>query len=352
MSSEDAQEPKKLGLGTIEEAEAKKPINKLRELRKQYPEVTNVQINNDIISKILNKIKNAINFGQRMDGLLFGRETEKAIIISTLIPCNITELTQNTLNNFNTYLETSRLDNTKIGFYFCDDGDELLSQNKLKTFIEFQKSFPNSVILFIDINAVKVNTYPFKCFRISDKIMEKIEEEEILQNVYLSKENIIREFYKQMFNKINPTIELIQPLKLVMTNDILDIFGTFASKTYIDTDDDNNLFYNHSKDVSYNLNRKLQELNKNCEKLIDEQKKFINFYKNKKLRSSEINSGKDESKKGIKSGANTGKSSLTEEKFDMINFGLYSQNIKEMNNAIMNIINKKEVNSFTALNLV
>lgn len=345
----DSDDEKKLGLGKIEDAEAKKPINKLRELRKQYPEVTTVQINNDIISKLLNKIKNASNFGQKMEGLLFGRETDKYITISSFIPCNITEMTQASLNNINTYLDTSRLDSTKIGFYFCDEGEELLSQNKLKTFIEFQKSFPNSVILFIDINALKSNSYPFKCFRISEQIIEKVEEEEIQQNVYLSKENIVREFYKQMFNKLNPTIEFIQPLNLVVSNDILNLFGNFASKNYFDNEEKNS-FYNDSKDVSYNLNRKLQVLNKNCEKLIDEQKKFINFYKNKKIRSNEINSGKDDKK--VKSASGVGKSSATEEKFDMINFGIYSQNIQEMNNAIKSMLNKKEVDTYTALNLV
>ena len=70
----------------------------------------------------------------------------------------------------------------------------------MKTFIKFQKIFPNCVILTIYIIAVKENTYPFKCFRISNKLMDKFEEEEIEENIYLDK-NIIKQFYNQMFKK-------------------------------------------------------------------------------------------------------------------------------------------------------
>ena len=327
-----------------------KPIIRLQELRKAYPEITDVQISKDIISKILSSIYTASNFGQKMEGIIFGRQTEKQLIISNLIPCSITESNS---TYFSIYLETSRLDNTKIGFYLCDNGEELLTHNKLKTFIEFQKIFPNCVILTIDINAIKTNTYPFKCFRLSNKIMDKFEEEEIEENIYLDKSAAIKEFYKQMFKKLNPTIELIQPLKLTIGNDILNIFEIFAEKKFADDEEenlDNNYYY--TKDINYNLNRKIKELNKGCEKLIEEQKKYINYYKNKKIHNNEGGAGKDENKKGLKpNSGNKGKGVLNEEKFDLIDFGLHSQNIREMNNAIRNIINKKEIDAFTAINL-
>ena len=325
-----------------------KPIEQLKKLRETYPEITEVQISKEIINKLLTNIYNSSNFGQKMEGVLYGRQTEKQLIVSTLIPCTISEFEN---RNFTLYLETSRLDNTKIGFYLCDNGEELLSHNKLKTFIEFQKIFPNCVILTIDTNAVKTNNYPFKCFRISNKIMEKFEEEEIEENIYLDK-NTVKEFYKQMFKKLNPTIDLIQPLKLTIGNDILNIFEMFADKKYVDDVEDNfdNNYY-YTKDINYNLNRKIKELNKGCEQLIEEQKKYINYYKNKKMRNNEINLGKDENKKGIKSSGNNQGKVGNEEKFDLIDFGLYSQNIKQMNDSIRNIINKKEINSFTAYNL-
>jgi hypothetical protein len=333
---------------TEEKQEEIKPIVQLQELRKSYPEINDVQINKDIINILLNNIYNSSTFGQKMEGVIFGRQTEKQLIISTLIPCTITHYSNQNIVN---YLETSRLDNTKIGFYFCDNGEELLSHNKLKTFIEFQKIFPNCVILTIDINAVKTHTFPFKCFRISQKVMDKFEEEEIEENIYLNDKNILKEFYKQMFKKLNSsTIDLIQPLKLTSGNDILDIFEIFAEKEYAEDDEkklDNNYYY--TKDINYNLNRKIKQLNKGCEKLIEEQKKYINYYKNKKMINNE-NVIKNENRKGMKGpGSNQGK--LNEEKFDLIDFGLYSQNIKEMNNSIKNIMNKKEIDSFTAYNL-
>ena len=333
---------------TEEKQEEIKPIVQLQELRKSYPEINDVQINKDIINILLNNIYNSSTFGQKMEGVIFGRQTEKQIIISTLIPCTITHYSNQNIVN---YLETSRLDNTKIGFYFCDNGEELLSHNKLKTFIEFQKIFPNCVILTIDINAVKTHTFPFKCFRISQKVMDKFEEEEIEENIYLNDKNILKEFYKQMFKKLNSsTIDLIQPLKLTSGNDILDIFEIFAEKEYAEDDEkklDNNYYY--TKDINYNLNRKIKQLNKGCEKLIEEQKKYINYYKNKKMINNE-NVIKNENRKGMKGpGSNQGK--LNEEKFDLIDFGLYSQNIKEINKSLKNIINKKEIDSFTAYNL-
>ena len=327
---------------TEEKQEEIKPIVQLQELRKSYPEITEVQISKDIINIILNNIYNASNFGQKTEGVLFGRQTEKQLIISTLISCTITQYSN---QNIVSYLETSRLDNTKIGFFLCDDGEELLSHDKLKTFIEFQKIFPNCVILAIDINAVKTHTFPFKCFRISQKIMDKFEEEEIEENIFFDKndKNILKEFYKQMFKKLNSsTIDLIQPLKLTVGNDILNIFEIFAEKEYAEDDEkkiDNNYYF--TKGVNYNLNKKIKLLNKGCEKLIEEQKKYINYYRNKKMTNNE-NAIKDENRKGMKgSGSNQSKSN--QEKFDLIDFGLCSQNIKEMNNAIKNIINKKEI---------
>ena len=90
------------------------------------------------------------------------------------------------------------------------------------------------------------------------------------------------------------------------------------------------------------MNRKIKQLNKGCEKLIKEQKKYINYYKNKKI-NNESNAGKDENRKGIKSSGSAQAKGWNEEKFVQIDFGLYSQNLKEMNNAIRNIIKKKKL---------
>ena len=187
----------------LKKVEETKPMEQLRELRQQYPEINDVIISKTIINKILSDIYTCSNFGEKTEGVIYGRLTENQIIISNLIPSSLSEFSN---INFTNYLETSRLDSTKIGFYLCDTGEELLSHQKIKTFMEFQKVFPNCVILTIDTIAVKTNNYPFKCFRISEKIMEKFEEEEIEENIYFDKPNITREFYKQMFKKLNPML--------------------------------------------------------------------------------------------------------------------------------------------------
>ena len=323
--------------------EEKKPMELLRELRQTYPEINEVIITKNTINKILSNIFTSSNFGGKTEGIIYGRLTENQIIISTLIPSILSEIPN---PNFLNYLDTNRLDSTKIGFYICGNGEEILSHHKLKTFIEFQKNFPNCVILTIDTIAVRNNNYPFKCFRISNKIMEKFEEEEIEENAYLTKANITREFYKQMFKKLNPNMNMIQTLKLKVENDVSNIFEDLAEKKYVDEPDncvENNYYF--SKGVNVNLNKKIKELNKGCEKLIEEQKKYINYYKNKKVYNTETNYAKEE-KKGIKTlGLNN------EEKFDLFDFGLYSQNLKEMNDKLKDIINKKEIDSFIACNL-
>ena len=321
-----------------------KPIEQLQELRKQYPEITEVQISKDIINNLLNNIYNSSNFGQNMEGIIFGRITEKQLVVSTLIPGTITEFSN---SNFVSYLETSRLDNTKIGFYLCDNGEELLNHNRLKTFIEFQKVFPNCVILTVNINAVKTNIYPFKCFRISNKIMEKFEEEEIEENIYLDKPPATKEFYKQMFKKLKINDNMIKELNLKIGDDFINLFEDLAAKKYLN-EEENNLENNYffTKSMNTNLNKKIRDLNKGCEKIIEEQKKYINFYKNKKFHNNEISLSKDDNKKGMKNLGNIG-----EEKFELFNLGLYSQNLKEINTEFKNIINKKEIDSFVASNL-
>ena len=323
--------------------EDKKPMEQLRELREQYPEINDVIINKSTINRILSNIYTSSNFGEKSEGVIFGRLTETQIIISSLIPSTLSEFPNNNLTN---YLDTSRLDSTKIGFYICNPGDELLSHQKLKTFIEFQKIFPNCVLLTIDTNAVKTNNYPFKCFRISEKLMEKFEEEEIEENIYLDKVNATKEFYKQMFKKLNPNMNMIHTLNLKVENDLMNLFEDLAEKKYLnepENDIQNNYYFN--KGVNNNLNKKIKELNKGCEKLIEEQKKYIHFYKNKKLHNNEIAFTND-NKKGMKNLGNIG-----EEKFELFNLGLCSQNLKEINLSLKNIINRKEIDSYIASNL-
>ena len=324
--------------------EEKKPMEQLRELRQTYPEINDVLISKSIINQIISNIQKSSNFGEKNEGVIYGRVTETQLIISNLIPSTLTEFSN---LHFINYLDTSRLDNTKIGFFLCGVGTELLSHQKLKTFIEFQKIFPNCIILTIDINSLKTNCYPFKCFRISEKMMEKFEEEEIEENIYLDKPPATKDFYKQMFKKLQLNNSMIKELNLKVGDDLMNLFEDLAEKKYLHEEEnnmENNYFF--TKSMNTNLNKKIRDLNKGCEKLIEEQKKYINFYKNKKFHKNEISFSKDDNKKGMKNLGNIG-----EEKFELFNLGLYSQNLKEINQEFKNIFNKKEIDSFVATNL-
>ena len=324
--------------------EEKKPMEQLRELRQTYPEINDVLISKNIINQIISNIQKSSNFGEKNEGVIYGRVTETQLLISNLIPSTLTEFSN---LHFINYLDTSRLDNTKIGFFLCGVGTELLSHQKLKTFIEFQKIFPNCIILTIDINSLKTNCYPFKCFRISEKMMEKFEEEEIEENIYLDKPPATKDFYKQMFKKLQLNNSMIKELNLKVGDDLMNLFEDLAEKKYLNEEEnnmENNYFF--TKSMNTNLNKKIRDLNKGCEKLIEEQKKYINFYKNKKFHKNEISFSKDDNKKGMKNLGNIG-----EEKFELFNLGLYSQNLKEINQEFKNIFNKKEIDSFVATNL-
>ena len=324
--------------------EEKKPMEQLRELRQTYPEINDVLISKSIINQIISNIQKSSNFGEKNEGVIYGRVTETQLIISNLIPSTLTEFSN---LHFINYLDTSRLDNTKIGFFLCGVGTELLSHQKLKTFIEFQKIFPNCIILTIDINSLKTNCYPFKCFRISEKMMEKFEEEEIEENIYLDKPPATKDFYKQMFKKLQLNNSMIKELNLKVGDDLMNLFEDLAEKKYLNEEEnnmENNYFF--TKSMNTNLNKKIRDLNKGCEKLIEEQKKYINFYKNKKFHKNEISFSKDDNKKGMKNLGNIG-----EEKFELFNLGLYSQNLKEINQEFKNIFNNKEIDSFVATNL-
>ena len=324
--------------------EEKKPMEQLRELRQTYPEINDVLISKSIINQIISNIQKSSNFGEKNEGVIYGRVTETQLIISNLIPSTLTEFSN---LHFINYLDTSRLDNTKIGFFLCGVGTELLSHQKLKTFIEFQKIFPNCIILTIDINSLKTNCYPFKCFRISEKMMEKFEEEEIEENIYLDKPPATKDFYKQMFKKLQLNNSMIKELNLKVGDDLMNLFEDLAEKKYLNEEEnnmENNYFF--TKSMNTNLNKKIRDLNKGCEKLIEEQKKYINFYKNKKFHKNEISFSKDDNKKGMKNLGNIG-----EEKFELFNLGIYSQNLKEINQEFKNIFNKKEIDSFVATNL-
>jgi len=101
----------------------------------------------------------------------------------------------------------------------------------------------------------------------------------------------------------------------------------------IESNSDDKLNFN------YTFNKRINELNKNCEKFIEEQKKYINYYRNKKY----LNLGRK--KEGIKKGGG-------DEKLDLMEIGIQSNNIKSMNEKIKELIELNKINKFSNFNLI
>lgn len=80
-------------------------------------------------------------------------------------------------------------------------------------------------------------------------------------------------------------------------------------------------------------------MNKNCERFIEEQKKFLNYFKNKKptLKTKEKEYSDQSTKK-------TGE-------FSKMDISIASKNILEMNEQIKNLMNKNEINNFSHFKL-
>lgn len=302
------------------------PESKVSRLPK-YPQITNIEIPNNIINKLLAFYRNSATFAKKTEGLLYGREADNKIIVTNLVPCCLAD----SLDSYSSlFSQMNNIPEIRVGFFFSDEQQELLTQSRLKSFIEFQRNFPNCVIINYDQTLSDSGCYAFKCFRLSEQIMDKIFEEEIEENIKNTKESL-REFYKHIFKILPHNIEILKDLKFKIINNADSVYENLAEKTYI-TDEKER----YKKNFKNGLNKKLLGLNKNCEKLINEQKKYINYYKNK--RPTTIN--KEENK-----------SNVGEEKLDFVDINLLDKNIKSMNEAIQNLIKKNEIDLLTNYDL-
>ncbi len=300
----------------------------------KYPEINNIKITHNVISELL-KFKSS----KKAEGILFGRETKEELIISSIIPYSL----ENPTSVLTSYLEINKCDYLRVGFFFVENNYDFLSQYRIKTFVEFQKTFPNSVIIMIDSSSLNVNSYPFKVFRMSKELMDKIDMIEIEENATsLNKKENVDEFYKNsIFKKLNPTIPLTQKLNFEVLSGVKNLMKNLTEKNYdlknILEDVESNS--NDKLNFTYTLNKRINELNKNCEKFIEEQRKYINYYKNKK------NLNLVGKKEGVKKGSG-------EEKFDLMEIGIQSYNLKSMNQKIKELLELNKINKFSNYNLI
>lgn len=96
------------------------------------------------------------------------------------------------------------MDSTQLGFFFCKDQADLISKQNLITFIQFQQKFPNAVFLYVDYKMLKLNSYPFRLFKLSQKLVNTVDMIEIYQD-----ESNIEDLFKRfiasedMFKEVN-----------------------------------------------------------------------------------------------------------------------------------------------------
>ncbi len=149
----------------------------------------------------------------------------------------------------------------------------MIKKKNLKQFIDFQSKFPNAVFIFFDYALYKNGDYGFQFYRISQSVMDTVDKLEIEEeNQDITKKNI-------------PSEQLLKKLNFSIIEDEHSIFSAVA-ETNCETESKSNL---RSKSENFsiykqkdNLLSRMNEINKSSEKFIEEQKKYINYYKVKR----------------------------------------------------------------------
>jgi hypothetical protein len=163
----------------------------------------------------------------------------------------------------------------QIGYFTCKEYTELLKKRTLKQYIDFQSKFPNAVFIFFDYGLYKTNNYAFQCFRMSKAVMDMVDNLDIEEDKQdISKKSI-------------PSEQLLKNLSFSLIEDDYAFFTTVASTNCENESDDSLNLRNKGENFNlYNLKNnlltRLNEINKISEKFIDEQKKYINYYKVKR----------------------------------------------------------------------
>ena len=218
-----------------------------------HQEITDVQIEETALNSLLK-----LNHTKSTEGLLVGRETNKSILITSAMPCNLTPSATNNLIN---YLENNHLDYMRVGFFTVNEETELITKQKMRTYLEFQKSFPNCVIIAVDINMKNALMYPFKCYRIDKALMEKIDMYEIEEDINITP-STIEEFYNNFFKRFSFGPEILKELKFKIIEDDKRLFKVLADKRYMKNTNENNEDDEIGKGVEqnslkYSINRKM-----------------------------------------------------------------------------------------------
>ncbi|MCQ2817007.1 MAG: hypothetical protein MJ252_07055 [archaeon] len=268
-----------------ESTENKEPEKKLTEYLPKFPKAKQILIDEEVFNSLL-KYKNSAS----TEGILFGRErnfvdeeskkkkkkkeekkesTEeekkeeegKVIEISSAIPCSLSNTLQagQNINHITTYLLENRLDSMRVGFFCCSEGSELLSKEKLTNYIEFQKIFPNSVIITFDIELYNSHVFPFQVFRISDSLIQLVTKIEIEENLD-SAHNKEEDFYQEIFKNFTTSGNMIEYLKFTIREKPQNLFRALVEKKDEKEDEEDelrNINFETKDNFKFSLNRKM-----------------------------------------------------------------------------------------------
>lgn len=216
-----------------------------------YPIITTIKIDEGVLNSIL-KLKKKL----KTEGILFGREAGEEIQVTSSIPFSITDMN---IGNLTSYLEANRLDYMQVGFFFCNEQSSLITEANMKVFIEFQKVFPNAVILCLDVNMLNVNCYPFKCFRLSQRLMELVDISEIEEDVFYQLREgagVQEENQHTLFKKFIQSSELLHMLSFRIISDKTSLFSILSEKD-IEEEDKSVNSNTSSQPFVFSINRKM-----------------------------------------------------------------------------------------------
>lgn len=196
--------------------------------------------------------------------------------------------------------------------------------------MNFQQKFPNAVFIFVDYELLKTENYGIQCFRINKNLMDIVDKLGI------------EEDQQDISTKFIPYDKFFKNLSFNLIEDVYSVFSAVSNDESIKITDDKceerkDKFLNYG--LKNNLFVRINELNKLSEKFIQEQKKYINYYKIKKQY------GKTKESEFFELLNKKGNELASLDKLDM---PIYSKNIVNMNERIKTITDKFNVkNSFS-----
>lgn len=224
----------------------------------------------------------------------------------------------------------NRLDYIQIGYFMCREFSELFKKKTLKKFIEFQIKFPNAVFIFFDYSLYLNGDYPFHFFRLSKTLMDTLDKLDIEEDQH----DITKKFF--------PSEDLVRNLNFSLAEDELSFFSSLVSTDLEQKEKlEKSSSANYSADCNKNLLFRINEINKKSENFIDEQKKYINYYKVKRQ------FGKTKESEFLEL-LNKKGSELAN--LDKIDVSIMSKNILNMNERVKSVIDHVNVKNVFNLN--